>query len=315
MIRVVEKPTQPDRDAVRRLLAAMGPDLRLVRATPLDGGVSAQVTVIEAARPDGAPDKLVLRQYGPANLRTDPHSAAHEYRLLTLLHAAGLPVPRPRHADESGAILPGPFLVSDFIDGDPGNAPAFLAEPPPAFISQLAATLADLHQAGIPLADAPFLTAITDTAIRKMGTCPAQPDVALNEAAVRAAMARAWPPPVVNDPVVLHGDYWPGNTLWRDGTLTGVIDWEDAQAGDPVADLANARMELCMFFRLPTAESFTREYRALMPGLDLSSLPHWELHAALRHAGRMGGWGLSAEELARLQAGHREFTSRALAQF
>jgi aminoglycoside phosphotransferase (APT) family kinase protein len=147
-----------------------------------------------------------------------------------------------------------------------------------------------------------------------MGTCPTHPDEALNEAAVRAALARRWPPPPVNDGVILHGDYWPGNTLWLDGALVGIIDWEDAQTGDPLADLANARMELCMLFSLPTAEEFTREYAALMPGLDLSALPYWELHAALRHAGRMGEWALSAVELARLQVGHRQFTERTLAQ-
>jgi aminoglycoside phosphotransferase (APT) family kinase protein len=38
---------------------------------------------------------------------------------------------------------------------------------------------------------------------------------------------------------VLHGDYWPGNVLWRDGRLVGVIGWEEAAFGDPLADLAN----------------------------------------------------------------------------
>jgi aminoglycoside phosphotransferase (APT) family kinase protein len=32
--------------------------------------------------------------------------------------------------------------------------------------------------------------------------------------------------------------------LWRDGRIVAVIDWEDAQVGDPLADLANTRLEL-----------------------------------------------------------------------
>ena len=28
---------------------------------------------------------------------------------------------------------------------------------------------------------------------------------------------------------LLHGDYWPGNVLWKNGALVGVIDWEDTQ--------------------------------------------------------------------------------------
>ncbi len=32
--------------------------------------------------------------------------------------------------------------------------------------------------------------------------------------------------------VLLHGDFWPGNTLWRNGSLLAVIDWEQPAAGD-----------------------------------------------------------------------------------
>jgi len=46
--------------------------------------------------------------------------------------------------------------------------------------------------------------------------------------AIRNALLASWPPAQVSDPVVLHGDYWPGNVLWRDGRLVGVIDWEEA---------------------------------------------------------------------------------------
>ncbi len=31
--------------------------------------------------------------------------------------------------------------------------------------------------------------------------------------------------------------------LWKDGQLVAVIDWEDAPLGDPLADVANSRLE------------------------------------------------------------------------
>jgi hypothetical protein len=38
---------------------------------------------------------------------------------------------------------------------------------------------------------------------------------------------------------VVHGDFWPGNILMRNGELTGVVDWERTEAaGSPVRDLA-----------------------------------------------------------------------------
>ena len=42
----------------------------------------------------------------------------------------------------------------------------------------------------------------------------------------------------------LHGDFHPGNTLYRDGELIGVVDFGDLCAGDPATDLAGGLMSL-----------------------------------------------------------------------
>jgi aminoglycoside phosphotransferase (APT) family kinase protein len=312
----VSSPVQPDAAALQRLLRAADPDLTLVRAQALTGGVSAHVTRIDAVRPDGTADSLVVRQYGAANLRSDPHVAAHEYQLLAVLHAAGLPVPRPRLADESRRIVPVPCLILDFVDGAAVTAPAQVTGPRGGwFTGQLAAALAAIHQADVARSDVPHLAEIRGIATTRIGTWPSSLDDALDEAAMRAVLGRIWPPPEANPAVVLHGDYWPGNTLWRGDALVCVIDWEDAVLGDPVADLANARMELTMLFSPAAASEFTERYCELMPTVDLTALPHWDLYAALRHARRLTTWGLSAADLGRLRAGHREFTAAALAQF
>ncbi len=98
-----------------------------------------------------------------------------------------------------------------------------------------------------------------------------------------------------------------------DSTLAAVVDWEDAVFGDPLHDVANARMELCMAFGMSAASEFTRQYRELRPTVDMTALRHWDLYAALRHAGRMADWRVSPADLARLQSGHREFAAAALA--
>jgi aminoglycoside phosphotransferase (APT) family kinase protein len=306
---------QPDEPALRRLLRAVDPGLTLVRAETLAGGVSARVTRIDAVRADGRADTLVLRQYGAANVRGDPRCAAHEYELLGLLQAAGLPVPRPRYADESHTILPVPCLVTDFVDGTTITGPGQVAGSRRAFTDHLAATLASIHQAGVSPSAVSHLRDVLRNATTRIGTWPTSLDAALDEGAVRAALARAWPPPQLNRRVLLHGDYWPGNTLWRNGTVVCVLDWEDAAVGDPLADVANARMELTMAFSAAAASDFTRHYAELAPSVDLAALPNWDLYAALRHAGRMGEWQLSPEDLERLRSGHREFTAAVLAQF
>jgi aminoglycoside phosphotransferase (APT) family kinase protein len=301
----------PPPEALRAIVAALDPALRLTGSRELTGGVSARVTAIETRLPGGTGPAFVLREYGAANLASDPHAARHEFALLTLLYRAGLPVPRPCLADESGLVLPGPWLVTEFVDGRAICEPG---EPDGTVICQFATTLAAIHQAGFGLAEAPYLTDIREFSAPRVGTWPVTPDESLNEAAIRTALDGRWPPPVVNEPRLLHCDFWPGNTLWRDGMLVSVIDWEDALLGDPLADLGNTRLELAMFFGTAAAAEFTRYYRGLMPGLDVATLPYWDLYGALRPAGKMAGWGMPAARLATMTARHRSFTAGVLDQ-
>jgi aminoglycoside phosphotransferase (APT) family kinase protein len=299
----------PSPGQVSALVGAACPGWRVRRSWPMPGAMSARVTGIEAERPDGQLHLLVLRQYGAANLRADPRAAETEYRLLRLLLAAGLPVPRPYLADESGSIVAGPCLVQDFIDGERLDKPDDLAD----FTRQLAEVLAALHDTGIERAAVPFLADAGDTVAEKLGTGPTGAGEFRNEAVIRAVLTASWPPPRLNAPAVLHGDYWPGNVLWRDGVLVGVIDWEDALFGDPLADLANTRLEVGWLFGMAAMELLTEQYRALRPGLDVTALPAWDLRAALRAcAFPLSTWGLPADQVAAMRAAHDEFAASAI---
>jgi aminoglycoside phosphotransferase (APT) family kinase protein len=320
---------------VSALVRQACPDWRAVRTWPLAGGASAQVHAVEIEYSDGSRGRLVLRQYGAANLRADPHAAVTEYRLLTLLHEAGLPVPRPWLADESGAISPGPCLLTEYIDGETITDPVSLAEflrqadgeflpqpdgeriagPPPGlapFTRPMALTLAALHGAGLGRSDVPFLPEAAAAVAARIATIPDRLDAALSEPAVRAALTRAWPPLPANRPVIVHGDYWPGNVLWRDGRLAGIVDWEDAMFGDPLADLCVTRLELWWFFGRAAACDLTDQYLASRPDVDPGALPLWDLWAALRPAGKLAGWGLNDAQQASMTAAHREFVTEAL---
>ena len=123
---------------------------------------------------------------------------------------------------------------------------------------------------------------------------------ALDTAPVAAALRQA-PPQSSNAPVLLHGDYWPGNWLWQNGRLAAIIDWEDAALGDPLRDLAQSRLELAWIHDAAAAAAFTRAYLARRP-LDTSALPYWDLCAALRLARLVGddlaGWAASSRHTA-----------------
>lgn len=301
----------PNYEQLEQVVARIKPGGKLLRHWTLTGGISAQVTGLEISLPDGQIRKLVLRRHGAADLQENPHIAADEFTLLQILSANRLPAPAPYHLDESCTILPTPYLVVEFIDGVPDFAPANL----PDFLSQLAAVLAQIH--GVDGSDLAlsFLPCLADRIRDVLDHRPNSPDESLDEGRIRDALEAVWPTVQLNPLSLLHGDFWPGNLLWKAGQLLAVIDWEDALVGDPLADLANARMEMLWAFGGEAMQEFTYRYQSLMPALDFTHLAFWDLWAALRPAGRLSGWGLDADTEAQMRRLHKEFIAGAFEKF
>lgn len=268
-----------------KLVEEIYPQSKLLRYWTLQGGVSAQVTALEIEQPDGQQKRLVVRQHGAADLAQNPNIAVDEFTLLHHLKSAGLPVPTPYFADNV-------CIVVEFIDG----ATEFTPD-----VHQLAAQLVRIHSVE-PL---PFLPSKT------LNPRPAVMDEALDEGRIRDVLDSVWPLPQVNKPVLLHGDYWPGNVMWKDGRIAAVIDWEDAAVGDPLMDVANARLELLWAAGVEAMETFTAHYQQLMPDLDFTHLPYWDLFAALKPMGRLHEWAGDAVTEQKMRDGHRLFVSRA----
>ncbi len=71
------------------------------------------------------------------------------------------------------------------------------------------------------------------------------------------------------DPVVIHRDFHPGNVLWVDGNLTGVVDWVDACTGPAAFDASHLRVNFAVLHGSAAPDR-------LVPG-D----PAWDIEAAL----------------------------------
>lgn len=112
-------------------------------------------------------------------------------------------------------------------------------------------------------------------------------------------------------PTLLHGDYWPGNLLWRGNEIVALLDWEDAALGDPLSDLAAARVELCCAKDEAVAARFT-DHHLKLTGLDAEDLHVWDLYVSGAALATMDDWGLASEVLEHRRRTTLSFFDRAL---
>jgi aminoglycoside phosphotransferase (APT) family kinase protein len=297
-----------DRSAFVRLVAELHPGCRLLAARRLTGGASAESTALEIEAPDGSRFKRVVRRHGEGDRKVNPAVALDEYRLLQVLRAEGYAVPAAYAHDDSGRLLPTPFIVTEFVDGSAEVAP----ERQLAAAERAALELARLHRLRARDPRLAFLARRDPLSARELaGERAADGDWDV-EQVIRRAIESHWPLPAEGEAVLLHGDFWPGNLLWQGERLAAVIDWEDACLGDPLVDLGPARLELLWLWGLEAVERFTTKYRA-MTGRPLSAQPLYDLWTALRALLRLPGWDLPAAEQAQKRLLLRGFVDAALA--
>jgi aminoglycoside phosphotransferase (APT) family kinase protein len=274
----------PERENLEVLIQRIAPQSTLLGTWELRGGVSAQLMAFVIALPTGEMKKMIVRQPGEAARQLNPRVAADEFKLLQILTSAGLPVPAPYLLDESCALLPAPYLVMDYVEGKVEVAPANLGD----FLHRFAAQLAKIHRLDASAPDLAFLPKQADWVARTLREPPARAAGSSEQTRIRETLS-ALPHLPQNEPVLLHGDFWPGNILWREGQLVAVVDWENAALGDPLADLAKSRLDLLWIFGLDAMNEFTRAYES-MTGFDLTNLPYWDLYAARRPAFQLAEW-------------------------
>ena len=215
----------------------------------------------------------------------------------------------------SASVQPEPLahdhtsLLLEYVEGAPQYKPDDVA----SFVRQIAVQLAAIHKINGGHA---ALKALPRSS-REFPSYPHKPH--LKTDSIAATLAKQWPPQSHNAPVLLHGDFWPGNLIWRDSELAAIIDWEDAMVGDPLEDLAICRFDVGFIFGRNAPQLLTDNYLQHNP-IDTTSLPFWDLLASLRILNGMSGWAAGwAADLGRpditletIEADHRWFVDQAM---
>ena len=126
---------------------------------------------------------------------------------------------------------------------------------------------------------------------------------------------------VVGSPEVLtHGDYWSGNVVWRDGRLTGIVDWSGGSRGPRGFDLGWCRLDLVLLFDEQIADEFLAAYEA-GSGEAVDEIRLWDCWAVARSHDAVASWAPNYRPLGRadldedeLRRRHAQWAARIRAQ-
>jgi aminoglycoside phosphotransferase (APT) family kinase protein len=190
---------------------------------------------------------VVLRRPPRPPLPPSAHDVLREARVLRGLEGSGVPVPRVLATCDDESLLGVPFYVMEYLDGVTMTAvmPPALATPAcrAAVAEDLVQALAALHAvdyeahglAGLGRPEGYLERQLRRFAgLWELGRTRDLPELDELTAWLRDGLPESGPATIV------HGDYRIGNLMFADAPpvrLLGVLDWEMATLGDPLADL------------------------------------------------------------------------------
>ncbi len=250
----------------------------------IEGGLGCTMDVLATARGSKRSRRAVLRRYGPWAESEEDHPAMVEAHALQLAARHGVPVPELVWADHHD-VFAEPTVVISYIDGEPLTRP----DDPMDWAEQLAEAVASIHSVPLTRADYEVIEVARPGSNDDGRTVPdALARHELGEALWETILRRR-SELVEEEDCFLHADFWPGNTLWSDGRLVAVVDWEQPAIGDPALDIAYAASDMRYVGLDQAAGHFVRSYRQ-RSGRSLPNLEYWAAISLARPMPDIGVW-------------------------
>jgi aminoglycoside phosphotransferase (APT) family kinase protein len=252
---------------------------------------------VDTATPAGT---VVVRQF-PAG----DSAAGQEAQVLRVLDGLGGLAPMLLGSDLAGRWSECPTVLISWLDGEADITPS----DPDAWAAQLARALARVH--AVPSERLSPLPSVFDrtSGSREMLDGPAADGI-----------RSSWPRITASPDVLTHSDYWSGNVVWRDGALTGIVDWSGGARGPRGFDVGWCRLDLYLLFGDSVADVFLGAYEDAICQA-LSDIALWDGWALARSYDRVETWTPNYLPLGRadldereLRRRHSEWTTRLLEQ-
>ena len=290
MTRSEALPSSGALEEVRRLAGSSAVILGAVR---LQGGQHADTWRVHTENPATS---VVVRQF-PLG---DP-GALHEQRVLRALGGLGGLAPVPLGIDLDGRWSKSPTSLISWLDGEPDITPT----DPREWARELGRALAAVHT--VPTERLLEMPSVFD---HKGGS------EEILAGPLAAEVRSRWSQVVTSPEVLTHFDYWSGNVVWRDGSLTGIVDWSGGSRGPRGFDLGWCRLDLVLLFDERIADDFLAAYEAAT-GQPVGEIRLWDCWAIARSDDAVGSWAPNYLPLGRadldedeLRRRHAQWTTR-----
>lgn len=187
----------------------------------------------------------VLRKKPPGALLPSAHAVDREFRVIAALNDSDVPVPDALHLCEDDAVIGQMFYIMDYVAGrvftDITLHDCTPEERTSAYLSS-ASVLSKLHAVDYHAVGLGSFGKPDSYVARQIARWSRQYELSKSEGCKAMDELIAWLP--AHDPndscsAIVHGDYRPGNLIFRneDATVAAVLDWELATIGHPLADL------------------------------------------------------------------------------
>lgn len=288
--------------------------------TPISDGWETEVYAFTAKHGDHA-ERLILRMY-PAMDAVE--KSTREFAGMAALKASGYPVPQVYHHETNRAWLGKPFVIMQYVDGQPlGKAIWQAPERGAERFTRLTQLLVDLHR--LPIEPFGMLDEGDPADIHPMDFLRRK--LAFARTFIIDQSRQTWAIPAIDwldarlsdvlpSPLaVLHNDFHPYNVLLTPAEDAYVIDWGNIEVGDSRYDLAWTLLLMGTMGAPQQRDQFLREYERLA-SKPVAFIEYFEVIAALRRlfgfvvtltaGGEAAGMRREAADLMRGQKAHFE---------
>lgn len=220
-----------------------------ITITRFPGGQSNPTYRIQSSAGD-----YVLRRKPFGDLLPSAHAVDREYRLLSALHPAGFPVPRPVALCEDSNAIGSQFYLMEMVQGRTywdGTLPDKTPVERKAIYEEVVRTLARLHMIDVDAVGLANFGRPGNYFERQIARWTKQYRASQTEDIPEVEKLIAWLPTTVPPQTrtsIIHGDYRIDNIIMAADApkALAVIDWELATIGDPLADFAYLAMNWVM---------------------------------------------------------------------